>query len=245
MRPDRVGGSGRLRRIVCTLAALLGATASIAAAAQEARRAPDALILVQPHRDQAIVAVVFPGIVAHARVRGRFDRLATAGGWRLMGPPEVTDEEGVTDPRFGPERRLGKQTSGTAMFASAPQWVGAGLNLQPYLVAFGDLDRIEVLFLADAVPAYAGLRDYRADGVAVTLTRAGGPYRYTITIDDHKGPLPTLPATQPRAPAGAARPARSGGVLAILLPAVIAGTATGLLVLVALLVRRQMTRGAR
>lgn len=178
------------------------------AGAQRSQAAPDALLLVQPQGRKAIVSVTFPGLEPHARVRDRIARLARAAGWTVASL-EVKDEVVLTAPQFGPSRPMGKQTGALATLDRAVQVQQRAFRLQPYVEAFSDLQRVDLLFFMAPIPAFQGLRDYQSAGLSVKLVRDGGPYHYRIDIRDRSGALPTLPLTQPPAPTAPTEPMRA------------------------------------
>jgi hypothetical protein len=217
------------RACLALVMACAAAACSRVAAAQDGLPPLDAMILVQPQGRSALVAVVYPRAMPHAQVRGRFERLVRIAGWRLAGL-QVRDEEGKAPDGAGRSRSLGKQTDATALLAEAPQVQDGAFLLQPYVAAFSDMRRFEVLFLAPADPAFQGLREFISPALEVRLVRAGGPYRYQVWMKDHSLSLPALPLIQPRAiqqartaPEPAARPL--GGLLVLLGVAATAGLA--------------------
>src|SRR2546421_2763843 len=155
----------------------------------------DAVVLVQPYGDRVLVAVTFPQKRDHKRVKDQIGALAHTNGWALESL-KVTDEEIKTDPQLGSSKSLGFQTGATAIMAHAPQVRDGGFILQPYLQAFSDLGRFEVLYFIPKDSAFRGLREFNGNGVHVALVRDGGPYRYLVEISGHPATIPTLPLTQ-------------------------------------------------
>src|SRR5207248_171863 len=115
-----------------------------AAAAQQARaesasariqQVSDALILIAPQANQALLSITYPHTVPHTAVRERLQRLARAEGWTLD-QVEVKDEDVTTSPGFGPTRPLGKQTGATALIGGAPLTRDNAFPLQPFVDCF-------------------------------------------------------------------------------------------------------------
>ncbi len=167
------------------------------ARAQAPAGASDAIILVQPMGYQAMVAVVFPKAVPASAVRGRMSKLARSAGWTLTSL-DIKNEQVRTNPRFGGPKGLGTQTDATATMTNAPQAMNGGFLLQPYLDAFSDLKRIEILYMVPPDRGFQGLREFDSPSLSVRLITAGGPYRYVADIKDHSGALPKVPLIQPQ-----------------------------------------------
>src|SRR5689334_6091665 len=119
-------------RTVNLLAPLLTLCGAIASAQGPLR--PDAVILVQPNKTTAEIAVVYPKPVSHADAVGRLRKLANIAGWTAKSV-SVLDREITTggDPGNQPAKPIGKQTEVTASLNPAPQFAGNAFVLQPYL----------------------------------------------------------------------------------------------------------------
>jgi len=231
--------------LVWTAACLLTGIAG----AQPSKTAPDALILVQPGEGRAVLSVTFPAPVSHPSVRGRVERLARAAGWKIASL-EVKDQDVKTSPQYGASRPLGKQTGALALLTNAPQMRQGGFHLQPYVDAFSDLQRLDLLFLVPAIRTFEGLREFESPALSVKLIQEGGPYRYQIAIRDHTGALPALPLKQPPPPPPpAAQQSRSaeqtdGSPLALAV-AIAAASGLSVLILWLLLARLRVQQSPR
>lgn len=206
--------------IVCFLLGVASRTA-----AQQPFAPPDALIIVQPTGDRAIVTISYSGKVSHAAAKSALAKLARLGHWK-MSAPEINDVDMRTSPQFGPSETLGVQTGATATISGAPLASNGGFLLQPFAEAFRNLSSYKLFYWVGPQPGFQGLRSFDSPAISIELTQEGGPYRYTITNRTHEGAVPPLPLTQARtssvatvtggrpAPGGPAWPA-VGSVIAI------------------------------
>jgi hypothetical protein len=205
--------------------------------AQTTAKPSDAIILVQPSGGDLFVAVTYPTIIDHARVKNHLSQLAKHGGW-AAGPVEISDQNIKTSPTFGNVKTVGQQTDATTTFRNAVAAKQGGFILQPFVQAFSDLRRIQLMFFMPKQQGFVGLRDFDSPGLTVHLLRDGGPYLYGIDIKD-RAALPVLPHTQPTAapvasgPPVAAKPRVQAGTSMAFV--IVLAAACGLIVLGALI----------
>ena len=169
---------------------------ALPARAQNREAMSDVLILMQPLGSESLIAVTFAKATPHARVRELLADLANRGGWKL-GTVEIKEETVPAD--FRDPSKTAQQT-GASSTISGPLKKDGGFRLQPFVEVFADYSKLEILFIENADPTYAGLRSFQGGAVTVDLIKAGAPYRYMIRIDKSSGPIPTLPLLQPAAP---------------------------------------------
>ena len=153
----------------------------------------DVVILLQPMGESSLMAVTFSKPTSPARVKVLLGDLARRGGWKL-GAVEIRDE---TVPNFGTAGASAHQTGASTTITGAPFMSDGGYRLQPFVEAFADYGRVELLFIENEDPAYTGLKSFTSPPLKVDLIKAGSPYRFVIQIDKSAGPLPKLPLTQP------------------------------------------------
>jgi hypothetical protein len=200
----------------------------------------DAIVLVAPSGNGATVTITFPNVVSHESVKQRIAKLGRIAGWTL-GTVEVKDEEISTRSMDARSQRLGKQTGATMFLPRASLARDGGFVLQPFVQAFSDLRRIEVLYFIQKQPKFLGLREFSSRPLDVKLLSDGGPYRYAIDIKEQGVPLPNLPLVQPsnsnasQMSGGAVRGPDESGPKDIAFVVTVAA-ACGLVVLAALLV---------
>ncbi len=155
-------------------------------ASQDGTDVVDVGILVVPlSADTAHVAVAYHHPVPHRRVKQAITRLSSATGWSVS-DLAVVDDHINRDP-----------ITTTALFTlrNAPQEPGGIPALLPYLQAFQDVNRIEVIFTNLMVPQYQGVMRFDSPALSVQLVQFGqGTARYDADIHDHRGRLPALPA---------------------------------------------------
>src|SRR5262249_31359746 len=152
------------------LVLLVGLCLAIArpAAAQRTQAVSDALVMAQPGGAQTRLIIVFPKVVSHTQARKRIAQIAAANGWQGRAA-EVKDQD-VTTVADRAAGRSDVQTGAVAILTNAPMMREGGFTLQPFLAAFSDLNRVEVLFCPEKPLAhYPGLRDFQSDAVTVRL----------------------------------------------------------------------------
>ncbi len=167
------------------------------ALAQNRDGVSDVLILVQPLGVESLIAVTFAKPTPHSRVRELLTDLARRGGWKL-GTVEIKDESVPAD--FRDPSKTAMQTGASSTLSGSSFKKDGGFRLQPFVESFADFSKLEIMFIENADPAYAGLQSFQSAPVTVELIKPGGPYRYMIRIDKSAGPIPTLPLIPPAAP---------------------------------------------
>jgi hypothetical protein len=204
-----------------------------AAVAQQPFAPPEALIIVQPMGDHAMVTLSYSSKVSHAMAKQAMERLAKIGHWK-MSAPEITDVDMRTNTLFGPSSALGVQTGATAMISGAPLATNGGFLLQPFADAFRGLSTYKLLYWVGPQQGFQGLRSFESPAIGVELTQEGGPYRYTITNHTHDGPAPQLPLTQVRpstvAGVSSGKPAAANRVWPAVTPVIAIAVGSGLFV---------------
>lgn len=209
----------------------------------------DAMILVQPMGSRVIVAIVFPKLVSHKLLEARIRKLAQSTGWSVENI-QIQDEAVRLGGKLSGYGKPIKETGATVFLQNAPQARDGGFLLQPYLNAFADLDRIEILYMTPPYSDFQGLRSFESPALSVRLIRAGGPYHYIAEIRNHTSPLPILPLTQaaeaPRVRQEARGPSSLAGEIGLVCAAAsMAGLATMAVLLVQLRIRARMRPATR
>ncbi len=214
------------------------------ASGQTARRAPDAIILVQPSADRAYVSVTFSRYLTREEVKQYFARLRAAVGW-TSGAIDVFYTDSATGDKAPAAKREGVWTEVAALLSSAPQVRDRAFVLQPFIDAFADLNSFNLLYMVGKARDFAGLRSYRSTALDVTLINDGGPYKYAVDIKDHTGPLPRLPLTEASAAAApvASNAGRGVGIVSQLAVVVLCAGVVALVAFV--VVSRAGSRGSR
>jgi hypothetical protein len=225
-----------IHKLICGLA-LSFAFVAPAAIAQQPSVRPDALILIQPAGEHAILTVSYSGKVPHAQAKQALASLAKLGKWK-MSTPEISDVEMKSSPQFGPVESLGTQTGATVTISGAPLAQNGGFILQPFVEAFHGLRSFKLLYWVAAQPGFQGLRRFESPELSIELIQEGNPYRYSITNHTRQGALPKLPLTQ-APPSNIAsveetRPARQSSPWAAVMPVLCISVVSGLVVFAAL-----------
>lgn len=189
---NKIAGFIRAMVAVCAVHGIVGPMPTLA---QQPFTPPDALIIVQPTREHAMITISFAGKVSHASAKDAITRLGKRGGWNVSAL-DVADVNMETSRQFWPPSHLGVQTGATAIISGAPLASKGGFFLQPFVEAFRDLKSYKILYWVAPQAGFQGLRSFDSPSVAVDLLQDGGPYRYSVVNHNHEGPVPRLPLTQ-------------------------------------------------
>lgn len=236
-----------IRRIAVLILVLL---TPVPARAQAQAGVSDVVILIQPFDGSNMLAVTFPKQTPHSEARRLLQDLAGRGGWKL-GAVEIKDD---AVPDFRDPSKTIMQTGASATMSGAPLMHQGGYRLQPFVEVFADYPQVELLFIENAEPSFAGIQKFQSAPVSIELLKAGSPYRYRIQIDKSAGPIPKLPLTQAAVPPPPPAPvqkgsaeSKTGSMAFVLLISAGSGLAVffGLLVLSRLRGRRDSASGAR
>lgn len=202
LRPHRSTSVFRMPQIVATVLFLAFATLCVNVRGQTAQKRdaateltellkgePDVTIFVIPTSgDTARVALGFSSRVSHARVRKEIERLSE-NGWG------IANDLSLTDRSAGPSGRV--TTAGHFSLIKAPQVVNNAPALLPYLQAFQDRGHVTVVFLLSELKPYNGIDKFETPALVVRRMPADNAYQYEALIQDHKGKLPAITATEP------------------------------------------------
>ncbi len=182
--------------IFATASLALYSSIPAASVAQQPFNPPDALILVQPMGNQALLSISYPGKMPHATVRDAVRRLGKLSGWKLSSS-EIKDVRMKTSDRYGPPMDLGVQTGVSSIISGAPLTAKGGFVLQPFVDTFRDLKSYKILYWMSRQRDFQGLRAFGSAAISIDLIQDGGPYRYSVENHNHQGLAPRLPLTQP------------------------------------------------
>lgn len=175
--------------------------------AEEKSRFPDAMIIIVPMGDEAVIDVTYSHAVSHVAARDGLTRLARLQGWKLSAA-NVNDQEMFGTSVDGKRISLGKQTGVEATAKGVTNLTsGSAYRLQPLIEAYKNLNRIDILFVNSSPANFTGLRSFDHPALAVTLMQEKGSYRYRVDIRDHSAPLPQLPLNEPPPLASVSQPA--------------------------------------
>jgi hypothetical protein len=153
------------------------------------RGVPDVTIFVVPTSgDTARVSLAFSGREDHRRVRKEILRLRE-NGWG------IADGVNLSDRSMGSSGRV--TTSGHFELVKAPQVVNNTPVLLPYLQAFQDRGHVTVVYLLSELRPYNGIDKFETPALVVRRMPAENAYQYEALIQDHKGKLPAISATEP------------------------------------------------
>jgi hypothetical protein len=167
---------------------------------------PDVQIVVTPDLAHStwIVAAVYPHVVPRAVAVARAQAVLTLSGW-AGGAVDYQNQTLVSiDPhRAGTPPRMSSATFSTP--ADIVDWRTGGVLLEPFVRAYRDVRRLNVLFL---VPyrgfIFHGPRRYSDANVDISLVVGPGAYTYVVRIKNNRFGALGLPVTEPVTPAPAA-----------------------------------------
>lgn len=147
---------------------------------------PELVIMVwSASPDKVRLALAYERNVPQSEVQTALKRLQQCSGWEI-----------ASDLRIVAGKALPKSKPSTAAEVSlfhAPQWVGDEPAILPYLTAFQNKSRVEVVFITGA-PLMERAVDV-AENSAYRIRRqvsATGMVRYEAEILEHRTPLPAM-----------------------------------------------------
>ena len=219
---------------------LLAACSSVAAA--QANERSRLIVLVQPAGSTAAVVMTYPDVVPHQSAKSRLLRLAELTGATVA---SVQINDTTVSGTSQPSQLSVRQTSVEALLTGMNFSTDRAFLLQPFVAAFGDLGRFEVMFLTRKIAGFAGLREWNGQGISVRLIQDGAPYRYKIVVTPEALPAGTLPVYQPEPQQQPGEPAPAQREW--LMPPWLLGTAfmSGGAVFVIMLVRARLRAAGR
>jgi hypothetical protein len=210
-----------------------------APAAPAPKQMPDVTILVAPiPNNQWMISMVYAKKVPKKEADARATRLVQLTGWHT-GDAVFTDRALEGTPLGGEAPVLSSLT-----FPAIGNMVDVAdgtVSLEPFLLAFRDLNRVHLTVLNPGPFNFRGLREHHDDNVDITLNAGQGAWTYVANIKNHRAERLNLPRYHQEPPKETAAKGRAGTIPK---PLILGG-----LVLVALvaggaafaLVRRLMT----
>ncbi|MCW3096037.1 MAG: hypothetical protein JWL77_1655 [Chthonomonadaceae bacterium] len=154
----------------------------------------DVMLFVHPDSPStARIGLSYRKLVPHKQVEKEIAKLLSVSGWKLIGKPAISDASARPDN----PKRFPPTTSAEFSVADAPQFHDNAPVLAPYLQAFQEWDRIEIMFVTTDLVPYNGVTDFHDPALDVTLTKSDGVYDYRIAVREHLKKLPdVIPSVQ-------------------------------------------------
>jgi hypothetical protein len=157
---------------------------------------PDILVLVFAQNPAApSVSVNYTKLVKKDQVEADLRRLVNATGWTATNI-RITNESAMPS---------GQNPTTTVEFTSSPMPdIGSGaLVIEPTIVAFKDLSKIEIDYVLTPAATLRALGDYENDYVKIAQLPGPGSYRYRVHVKDHNFqklnlPIPPPPGQEPK-----------------------------------------------
>ncbi len=198
---------------------------------------PDVQIILMPlPTGQWGVSSVYPKQISKKEADARQARLLAASHWNAEG---VAFEDGRMNREIKPEEFSKENRPGTPpppimsslsfmTSGKAVDFQNGTMVLEPFALAFRDLNRVHITYVMPKGFVFQGLRHYDGPDVAVDMMSGGeGAYTYVVNIRNHQLNALTLPKTDPLSPGaqgGAVRkPNKLVGGGVVVLIALIAG----------------------
>ncbi|MBC8143392.1 MAG: hypothetical protein H7Y38_18345 [Armatimonadetes bacterium] len=167
---------------------------------------PDVQILVLALPTGGVaVSSVYPGQVTKAVAQGRVDKLLALTGWK------ATNRRFSDAPTGNPlEDNRAKKLSAASFETTAPMFGTDGkIDSEPFLRAFGDLGRVNLIYMPGASYTYTGVRHFDSPRLSFDVMDSGqGTVAIAATVKQPEAnPAPFgLPTTDiPVASVGAAQ----------------------------------------
>jgi hypothetical protein len=193
-----MGGEARAQATP-NAAASPAAASSPSGTVTAAKQMPDVTILVAPlPGNQWMISMVYAKKVPKAQADARATRLVQLTGWH-------TGEAFFTDRALEGGGPLG----GKAPVLSSLTFPALGnivdladgtINVEPFLLAFRDLNRVHLTVLNPGPFTFRGLREHHDVNVDITLNAGQGAWTYIANIKNHRAERFNLPRYHQEAP---------------------------------------------
>ncbi len=148
---------------------------------------PDIVLLVLPDVGMSTrIGLAYSKMVPHSQVRTAVKHLSDLSGW------QVASDLVILDGSIHPDRTKEYPLTTTAMFTlnNAPQVHNFSPVLMPYMRAFQEWNRIEILYHLPEMNPFRGPEHIDSEFYSLLLNKTQGVYRYEIQMKVHKGVLP-------------------------------------------------------
>jgi hypothetical protein len=150
---------------------------------------PDVLIWIDARNPaQSWVAITYPKVVPKVTAETHLANLLKYTGWAAAnlkishGSIAKTGENPMTSAEFSTPAAIQPQTG--------------YLPIEPIILAFRDLNLVEVQYLTPATFVFRGLGDFENKHVRIKLNRGSNTYRYSISLKTHDFERLDLPGPQ-------------------------------------------------
>ncbi len=166
---------------------------------------PDVVLLVMPSADLSTrIGLAFNKRIPHTNVREAVKKLTQISGWSFANDLVIVDES------LKPSRTSEYPITTTAMFTllNAPQAINFSPVLTPYIRAFQNYNRMEILFHLPEMIPYKGPEHVENEFYNILLSKSQGVYRFEVEIKKHNELLPN-PDEFVRVPQPVSAPASS------------------------------------
>ena len=196
-------------------AAVLGILAGFGQAKQAVGQIPGAnkpdvqVVLMPLPTGQWGVSSVYPKQISRKDADIRQARLIATSHWNADG---VIFEDGRMNRDIRPEEFSKENRPGTppppimsslsfSTNGKPVDFQNGTMVLEPFALAFRDLNRVHITYIVPKGFAFHGLRHYDGPQVAVDMLSGGeGAYTYVLNIRNHQMSALTLPKTDPLSP---------------------------------------------
>jgi hypothetical protein len=159
---------------------------------------PDVQIVVSPDPSgQWIVAAVYPSTTDRKKAESRAKEMLSLGKWKGNGLIfENKALERTENPKgMAPPPVMSSVTVSTA--GNIVNYADGTINLEPFIRAYRDLGRINLLFLVPGTFNYRGPRSYRDEDINLVYAAGGSALTYVVQVKNPSLKELRLPRFEP------------------------------------------------
>lgn len=167
--------------------------------------APDVQIVVSPDpTGQWVVAAVYPNKTDQKKAEARAREMLTLAQWKGSGL--LFENKGLD--RVEESKDAAPLPMMSSVTVTTPgnivHYANGTIPLEPFIRAYHDLNRLNILFLVPGTFKYRGPHSYRDDDIEMTYASGGSAFTYVVLVKNHG--LKTLHLPQFEAAVASATP---------------------------------------
>ena len=186
--------------------------------------APDVQIVVSPDpTGQWVVAAVYPSKTDRKKAEARVKEMLSLGQWKGNGLSFENKALDRVDEVKGAAPLPIMSSAAVTTPGNIVHYADGTIPLEPFIRAYRDLNRINILFLVPGTFKYRGPHRYRDDDIEVTYASGGAAFTYVVLIKNHGLKTVHLPQVEaatasvaPTAKAGKSGPNKTVKMVAVI-----------------------------
>jgi hypothetical protein len=173
---------------------------------------PDVQIVISPDPSgQWVVAAVYPNKTDRKKAEDRAKEMLTLGKWKGSG---LLFENKALERTDNPKGMAALPVMSSVTFSTPGNIVNYAdgtVSLEPFIRAYRDLDKINLLFLIPGTFKYRGPKSYQDNDIEMLYVSGGSALTYVVQVKNHSLGALQLPRFEPTASvASSAQKGKSG-----------------------------------